>query len=60
MKEIALHILDIAENGIRAGAGSIRISVIEKGTPAFLKILIEDDPCTPKGDDSLFVDSLHL
>ena len=43
MKEIALHILDIAENGIRAGAGSIRISVIEKGTPAFLKILIEDD-----------------
>lgn len=43
MKEIALHILDIAENGIRAGAANIAISIMEEGAPAFLKILIEDD-----------------
>lgn len=43
MKEIALHIMDIAENGIRAGAATITISILEVGDPAFLKILIEDD-----------------
>jgi len=43
MKEIALHIMDIAENGIRAGAATIRISIVEEGVPAFLKIRIGDD-----------------
>lgn len=43
MKELALHIMDIAENGIRAGAGSITISLKEEGVPAFLKMQIQDD-----------------
>lgn len=43
MKEIALHIMDIAENGIRAGADTISITIREEGVPAVLEILIEDD-----------------
>lgn len=43
MKEIAFHILDIAENGIRAGAGNIAITIVEEGNPATLKIRVEDD-----------------
>ena len=43
MKEIALHIMDIAENGIRAGADTITIAIMEEGAPAELKIRVEDD-----------------
>lgn len=43
MKELALHILDIAENGISAGAALIRISVEEEPGKDRLCIAIEDD-----------------
>ncbi|MCP4310285.1 MAG: sensor histidine kinase [Bacteroidetes bacterium] len=43
MKEIALHVMDIAENGIAAGAGAISITINEEGIPAFLTIRIGDD-----------------
>jgi hypothetical protein len=43
MKEIALHIMDIAENGIAAGAGSIHISVTIEGNPEVLKVEVEDN-----------------
>ncbi len=42
MKEIALHLLDIAENSLEAGATRIRIKIVV--TPqGILEILIEDD-----------------
>lgn len=43
MRELALHILDIAENSISAGATKIRISVEEDLTEDFLRIIIEDN-----------------
>jgi anti-sigma regulatory factor (Ser/Thr protein kinase) len=43
LKELALHMMDIAENGIRAGASSITIAVLEEGAPAVLKIRVKDD-----------------
>lgn len=43
MKEIALHILDISENGIAAGAGSIDITLSLEGDPEVLKLKVEDD-----------------
>lgn len=43
MRELALHILDIAENSISAGANTIRITVIENMQDDIMKILIEDD-----------------
>lgn len=43
MRELALHILDIAENSISAGAKQIRISVIERLMDDKLEIRIEDD-----------------
>lgn len=43
MKELALHILDIAQNSIRAGAGEIRISISESSVDDLLTIVISDD-----------------
>ena len=43
MKEIALHIMDIAENGIAAGADIIRISLVRGREPEVLKITVEDN-----------------
>lgn len=43
MKEIALHILDISENGITAGASSIYISVSLEGEGEVMKIKVEDN-----------------
>ena len=43
MKEIALHILDLAENGIAAGADTICISLVKEGEPAVLKIAVDDN-----------------
>lgn len=42
MKEIALHILDMAENCIAAGARKVKVSV-EQEAGGFLSIRIEDD-----------------
>ena len=43
MKEIALHILDISENGIAAGASSIDITVSRGGDTELLKMKVEDN-----------------
>ncbi len=43
MRELSLHILDIAENGITAGADCIQIVVNEKRTEDLLTIVIQDN-----------------
>ena len=43
MTELALHILDVAENGIRAEASEIDIRVREDWKSEFLEITIEDN-----------------
>lgn len=43
MLELALHILDIAENSVRAGARTIRITVAEQIRADCLRIVIVDD-----------------
>ncbi|MBI4963318.1 MAG: ATP-binding protein [Desulfomonile tiedjei] len=43
MQDLSLHILDVAENGIIAGADSIRITVEEKRSADELTIEIEDN-----------------
>jgi anti-sigma regulatory factor (Ser/Thr protein kinase) len=43
MKEISLHILDIAENSIAAGAKNIRICVVEDLVNDQLFVEVEDD-----------------
>lgn len=43
MKEIALHILDVSENGIRAGAGFLDILVDEDHRTNRLLVEIKDD-----------------
>ena len=43
MPEIALHILDLAENCVKAGAGHVIITVSLEGDQ--LCVTIEDDGC---------------
>ena len=43
MRELALHILDIVENGITAGADCIHIKVIEARAEDLVKISIRDN-----------------
>jgi hypothetical protein len=43
LRELSLHILDIAENGITAGADCIQIEVNEKRAEDLLTIVIEDN-----------------
>ena len=43
MRELSLHILDIAENGITAGADCIQILVHEARTEDILTIKIKDN-----------------
>ena len=43
MRELALHILDIAENSISANADKIRISIYENISEDILRIMIEDN-----------------
>lgn len=43
MRELALHILDIAENGIAAGAECIYISIDEDRANNILTLVVEDD-----------------
>ena len=43
MRELSLHILDIVENGITAGADCIHIDVIESRVEDFLTIKIRDN-----------------
>ncbi len=43
MRELALHLLDIAENSVAAGARTIQISVDEDPKKDRLKMSVEDD-----------------
>jgi anti-sigma regulatory factor (Ser/Thr protein kinase) len=43
MEELSLHILDVAENGVIAGAGRIKIEIEEDEEQDRLAILIEDN-----------------
>jgi anti-sigma regulatory factor (Ser/Thr protein kinase) len=43
MKELALHILDIAENSLRAGASLVEISIVEDSVSDRLTVSIVDD-----------------
>jgi len=45
MRDISLHILDIAENSIRAGASLIGISVIMSDSADTLTVEITDNGC---------------
>ena len=43
MEDLSLHVLDVAENGISAGASVIRISIEENLDADLLTIVIEDN-----------------
>lgn len=43
MRELSLHLLDIAENSISAGASSIKISVVEDSNIDLLQMTIADN-----------------
>ncbi|MCP4231144.1 MAG: ATP-binding protein [bacterium] len=43
MEELALHILDIVQNSVRAGAKLIKVAVVEDTAADRLEITIEDD-----------------
>lgn len=45
MKELALHILDLAQNSLTAGADLIKITVNESLTSDILTITLEDNGC---------------
>ena len=45
MKEISLHILDLAQNSIRAGAKNIVIRVLEDNAADTFMVSIADDGC---------------
>ena len=45
MKELALHILDIAQNSITAGAKNIEVSIVEDEGANNLTIRVEDNGC---------------
>ena len=43
MEDLSLHILDVAENGVRAGATLIEVEVIEKPSENRLELVIKDN-----------------
>jgi len=43
LREISLHIMDVAENGITAGAGCIHILIDEERIENLLKVVINDN-----------------
>lgn len=45
MQDISLHLLDIIENSVRAGAHGIRIRIINDAQENVLRLIIEDDGC---------------
>ncbi|NLH97112.1 MAG: sensor histidine kinase [Clostridiaceae bacterium] len=45
MKEIALHILDIMQNSVAAGAGRIGVSITADDDTGMLTAVIDDDGC---------------
>ncbi len=45
MKELSLHILDIVQNSIKAGASLIEVSIMEISSDNILNIIIKDNGC---------------
>ena len=45
MEDFSLHVLDVAENALAAGADRIEIRIIEDSKESTLKIEIEDNGC---------------
>ena len=43
MRELSLHILDLIENSVRAGASLILMTITENAATDLLKIVVEDD-----------------
>jgi len=43
MRELSLHILDVIENSIRAGASIISVGILEKPDADLLEIVVEDN-----------------
>lgn len=43
MRELSLHILDLIENSVRAGATVVSVSITENQELDFLKIVVEDN-----------------
>ncbi|HOK42724.1 MAG TPA: ATP-binding protein [Thermoclostridium caenicola] len=43
MKDLSLHILDIAQNSVRADADHITVSITVEGRPGILKIVVSDN-----------------
>lgn len=45
MRELSLHILDIVQNSIKAGADTVKIAICENRADDWLSIIIEDNGC---------------
>lgn len=45
MREISLHVLDLVENSVRAGARVVRVEVTDEPEADRMEILVEDDGC---------------
>ena len=45
MEDMSLHVLDVAENALTAGADRIEIRVLEQSEEGIMKIEIEDNGC---------------
>lgn len=45
MKELSLHILDIAQNSLSAGAKNVEISILDSALEDKTEIVIKDDGC---------------
>jgi signal transduction histidine kinase len=50
MEDISLHIMDIAENSLKAGATRISIILEEDAGSSTLKLIIEDNGCGMDGE----------
>jgi len=55
MRELSLHLLDIAENGVSAGAQNITITIVEDLRTDRLKLAVEDDG---RGMDAALVEQV--
>lgn len=45
MKDLAMHVMDIARNSVEAGAKKVKVSLIMKKTEGNLVVTFEDDGC---------------
>lgn len=50
MEDLSLHILDIAQNSVRAKADHIVVSITAEGRPSILKVVISDNGCGMEPD----------